>query len=274
MNQIIESQAIPAMAAVDAPMSVVEMKQQVNLIQQVLAEVMQAETHYGVIPGTGNKPSLLKPGAEKIMATFRLAADPIVEDLSDDTTARYRVMVRLISPSGRCIGAGIGECSGAEKKYRWRAAVCTQEFEETPVDRRQELWKKGWNNKPPQKVQQIMTEKADTANTVLKMAKKRALVDAVLTATAASDIFTQDIEDLPDEMKPMASDNRSHTPAGNQAKPTSEEGQKLIDQLTKVAEGGWPDLQKAWGDLTEAQRAAVGPGFGAIKKLADSKGKG
>ena len=37
---------------------------------------------------------------------------------------------------------------------------------------------------------------ADNYNTVLKMAKKRALVDAVLTATAASDIFTQDLEDI------------------------------------------------------------------------------
>jgi len=39
------------------------------------------------------------------------------------------------------------------------------------------------------------TDLADTYNTVLKMAKKRALVDATLTATAASDIFTQDLED-------------------------------------------------------------------------------
>ncbi|WP_418719751.1 hypothetical protein [Bilophila wadsworthia] len=38
---------------------------------------------------------------------------------------------------------------------------------------------------------------ADYYNTCLKMAKKRALVDAVLTCTAASDIFTQDIEDEP-----------------------------------------------------------------------------
>jgi hypothetical protein len=36
---------------------------------------------------------------------------------------------------------------------------------------------------------------ADTYNTVLKMAKKRTLVDATLTATAASDIFNQDLED-------------------------------------------------------------------------------
>ena len=37
---------------------------------------------------------------------------------------------------------------------------------------------------------------ADVYNVVLKQAKKRALVDAVLTATAASDLFTQDLEDL------------------------------------------------------------------------------
>ena len=36
---------------------------------------------------------------------------------------------------------------------------------------------------------------ADVYNTVLKIAKKRAHVDASLTATAASDIFTQDMED-------------------------------------------------------------------------------
>ena len=38
---------------------------------------------------------------------------------------------------------------------------------------------------------------ADTYNTVLKMAKKRAQVDATLTVVGASDILTQDLEDLP-----------------------------------------------------------------------------
>lgn len=38
---------------------------------------------------------------------------------------------------------------------------------------------------------------ADYYNTCLKMGKKRAFVDALLTCTAASDIFTQDIEDEP-----------------------------------------------------------------------------
>jgi hypothetical protein len=38
---------------------------------------------------------------------------------------------------------------------------------------------------------------ADYYNTVLKIGKKRAQVDGILTVTAASDIFTQDIEDDP-----------------------------------------------------------------------------
>ena len=38
----------------------------------------------------------------------------------------------------------------------------------------------------------------DIRNTILKMAEKRAFVSAVLIATGASDIFTQDIEDIPE----------------------------------------------------------------------------
>ena len=36
------------------------------------------------------------------------------------------------------------------------------------------------------------------ANTILKMAKKRAYVDAALSVASLSDIFTQDLEDMPD----------------------------------------------------------------------------
>lgn len=37
---------------------------------------------------------------------------------------------------------------------------------------------------------------ADVVNTVLKISKKRAFVDAVITATASNDMFTQDLEDI------------------------------------------------------------------------------
>ena len=62
-------------------LTVAEVKGNIGLIQAVLKDVMKEGVHYGVIPGC-NKPSLLKPGSEIILSTFRLACDPIAEDLS------------------------------------------------------------------------------------------------------------------------------------------------------------------------------------------------
>jgi len=184
----------------DRPLTAVDLRAQVNLIQEVMKAVMQNGQHYGKIPGAGDKPTLLKPGAEKIMATFRLSADPCVEDMSTGDMIRYRVKCNLVSATGVFKGAGIGECSSDEEKYKWRGIVCPEEFEQAPDDRKRTKWKKGFGNEPARKILQIRTEPADIANTILKMAKKRALVDGVLTVTAASDIFTQDIEDMPVEL--------------------------------------------------------------------------
>lgn len=265
---------------IDQPLTVADMHHQVQLIQQILAAVMKPDTHYGVIPGTGDKPSLLKPGAEKIMATFRLSADPIVEDLGTDKFVRYRVTVRLTSPSGHFVGAGIGECSSQEEKYCWRKAVCEAEFDEAPLELRREKWKKFWDRGQPRivKWQQIKTEPADLANTVLKMAKKRALVDAVLTATAASDIFTQDLEDLPPELHGQGAQAKAQAtaaPAGVAAQQPAAggDGAQLIQQLETIAHSGWSKLQEAWQGLSDVQRAAVGSAFGGIKAKAMAVGR-
>ena len=42
----------------------------------------------------------------------------------------------------------------------------------------------------------LKTDFATNLNTILKMAKKRAFVDAILSATHSSHIFTQDMEDI------------------------------------------------------------------------------
>ena len=64
-------------------------------IQEVMKAVMQKDTHYGVIPGT-QKPTLYKPGAEKIASVFRLAITPVVTDLSTPDEIRYRVEARAV----------------------------------------------------------------------------------------------------------------------------------------------------------------------------------
>lgn len=197
MNQVVQFQ--PAVDSYGSrSLTAADVRAQVNLMQDVMHEVMQKDTHYGVIPGT-KQPSLYKAGAEKLMATFRLAAKPEVHDLSANGEIAYRVVCNLLSAGGTFVGAGIGECSSAEDKYSWRAAVCDEEWDDTPENRRRVKYAK-WQGRVEKK-KQVRTNPADVANTILKMAKKRAQVDAVITVTAASDIFTQDIEDLPDEIR-------------------------------------------------------------------------
>lgn len=197
MNEIVAYQQKPLTAS--------EIVEQKRLIQQVMEKTMKTDVHFGVIPGT-KKRTLYKPGSEAILSTFRIAVVPEVFDLGNEDYVRYRVHAKGVTPDGTVIGVGIGECSSNEEKYRWRAAVCEEEFEDTPDNRRRVKYVAKWNNKTRQKdqiekIKQIRTEPADIANTILKMAKKRAQIDLTLTATGASDIFDQDLEDLPEEIR-------------------------------------------------------------------------
>ena len=202
MNEIIEMPRREAAGIVSSEVhqfSAVEIRQRVNLVQEVMRSIMKEDTHYGVIPGT-KKPSLYKPGAEVLCVTFRIADKYEVEDLTVDGMARYRVRcIGVHQITGVVLGEGMGECSSHEEKYKWRGAICAEEYGVTPENLRRLKFSK-WQNKVEKK-QQIRTESADQANTILKMACKRAKIAMTLNVTGASDIFTQDIEDLPEEYR-------------------------------------------------------------------------
>ncbi|HJP68607.1 MAG TPA: hypothetical protein VJ846_06870, partial [Sphingomicrobium sp.] len=166
MNEIIEMPRRESAGIVSAEVhqfSAIEIRQRVNLVQEVMRSIMKSETHYGVIPGT-KKPSLYKPGAEVLCVTFRIADKYEIEDLTVDGMARYRVRcIGIHQVTGVVLGEGMGECSSHEEKYKWRAAICAEEFEVTPENLRRLKFSK-WNNKVDKK-QQIRTESADQANT-------------------------------------------------------------------------------------------------------------
>jgi len=209
---------VPAVVATQAPMSIDELKGNVALVQQVMKEVMHEGEHWGTIPGC-KKPSLFKAGAEKLTMTFRLVHEIDVEVIELPNEHReYRIKVTTFNSSGARLGQGVGSCSTMEGKYRFRTGE--KNITDRPVPK--DYWTH-WKKDPP-KAQAMLgagngkgkgedgkwyiTEgggekvehdnPADYYNTCLKMAKKRGVSDVVLTVTAASDIFTQDIEDMPE----------------------------------------------------------------------------
>ena len=95
---------------------------------------------------------------------------------------------------------------------------------------------------------------ADYYNTCLKMSKKRGVVDAILTVTAASDIFTQDIEDMPEVIPGAAK--------AEESKPNLEESvQEEIPVETTTTEP-FDDQDKIdppteKGDISDPQRKKI-----------------
>ncbi len=189
-------------------LTVHELKDRVNMVQQAMGAVMRDKVHYGTIPGV-SKPSLWKPGSELLLSMFRIAVIPRVEDLGINGEVHYRVTCQGVLPNGEIVGEGLGECSSEEEKYKWRSAVCKEEFDDTPDTKRRLKY-----TRDGKKFQQVRVNPADVANTILKMAKKRAQMDMTLTCTGASDVFTQDLEDLPPEFI-----NQKASPAAAASRP-------------------------------------------------------
>jgi hypothetical protein len=198
-------------------LSIVDLTRQVTTIQQAMSAVMKDGDHFGVIPGT-QKPTLLKPGAEKLCLLFRLAPRIRTEKIwhADGhlDVAAYATLVH--APTGVVWAQDVeGFCSSRESKYRYRSAKRACPSCGASAIRKQKAEKGGgwicvgndmggcWAKFAPDdprlsapggKIEN--PDVADVYNTIVKMATKRALVAAVLVTTAASDIFTQDLEDF------------------------------------------------------------------------------
>lgn len=216
-----------------ATISVDELTGRLDTITEARDAAMDQGVHYGEIPGV-DKQTLLKPGAEVLCTLFQFDPQPEVDVINLEGEHReYRVTGSLYHiPTGNRVGGGVGSCSTKEKKYRYRYIdeqkevpvpsafwdTYDKDADETMADAdfsllEEELAANGVDM--PEGGEAGVTKNddgewritvkakgenpdiADTYNTCLKMAKKRWLVDAVLTATAASEMFTQDVEDLP-----------------------------------------------------------------------------
>lgn len=230
----------------------------IKQFQAVVREVLTEGTDYGTIPGCGDKPSLFKPGAEKITKLLNLFEDyEFVERIEDFDKPLFHYVVRCTLrdiATGTRVASGLGACNSRESKYRYRWIPET----EISAAERAGLKKRGGKmtlfefdfalskrettgqyGKPAEHwaafdaaiaagTARTATRKTkkdkdlpgreidvtavfyqlenpeifDQVNTIIKMGKKRAHVDATLAAGRLSELFTQDLEDLADAAGP------------------------------------------------------------------------
>lgn len=142
------------------------LKTRYEMLRKLQKDVLEENVDYGYPAGKrdySQKPSLYKSGAEKLTQLFNLVVDfHEVEAIENEKEVRYKFRCELRTVDGRLVGVGYGMASSFEKQH--------------------------WKQNP-----------LGNANTILKIAKKRSHVDAVLTGLGASNVFTQDIEDYEPE---------------------------------------------------------------------------
>jgi len=147
--------------------------------QKLVRENLKEGKDFGKIPGT-SKPTLYKPGAEKILMLMGLQSTyEIIDSTRDWKEGFFQYQVRCtLQKGGMIITQGLGCCNSKERKY-------------------------------------IKQDPFTIDNTILKMAKKRSQVDASLTVASLSEIFTQDLEDMPrgEGHTPQATRKQTDDPA-------------------------------------------------------------
>lgn len=177
------------------------LKKRYELFKKIQEEVLETGVDYGfpftpkeITPIT--KPSLYKSGAEKLLMMFNLQPEfEVLETIENEKIVFYKFKCELIDRNtGAKVGEGYGLANSKEKP--------------------------SWSSNP-----------LGYANVILKIAKKRAMVDATLTTLGASNFFTQDIEDMQELL--TISEKKMTPQQVKQYAPPTEEQWKLFDDLIK-----------------------------------------
>jgi hypothetical protein len=190
--------------------------------QEFIGTYMIEGEDFGLIPGT-NKKSLWKPGSDKLCELYGLSDSyRVIDRLVDFDRGLFDYEIECtLSRDGMVIATGLGSCSSFEGKYRWRDSkrVCPTCGKDTIAKSKDEYgggwycnakyggcgakFPKGDESIEGQEIGRIENDDIATLkNTILKMAKKRAKVDATLSATRSSGVFTQDYGDDEGKKKP------------------------------------------------------------------------
>lgn len=116
-----QSQSDTGIISVELQHELTEMVQRRNALVALNQQVMVKDQDYGVIPGVG-KPSLFKPGAEKLISFFNLSVEIECTDKAFDVANRhimYTYKASIKDKTGRIISQCEGSVNSFEAKWRY-----------------------------------------------------------------------------------------------------------------------------------------------------------
>lgn len=182
-------------------MSIQDMQNRYSDFAEFSKSILKKDLDYGVIPWV-NKPSLLKPWAEKLRVAYGLGVEitRTGDTLSlDKDFYDVNYIATVTDKYWRTLAQCEWSANTMEDKYRYQRVMTDKKPSKEDADKLKAMklgrWSKYWND-------WVRMEKAEAKNrlslknTIQKMAQKRAFVGAMLIATWASEFFTQDVEDM------------------------------------------------------------------------------
>lgn len=210
----------------------VDQENQRKMLKEFVSGQLRSNIDYGVVPGT-KKPSLLKPGAEKIRGLFGLNIKLDCTSKELDRTGNFAMFTykAQVYRGDNLVAECEGSANSQEQKYKERT-----------------VWR--WSDKAKKKEAiKEDTPVCDILNTLQKMAQKRAYVGAVILAVGASDFFSQDIDDPEDARSvgtaPRIDDDPSAIPNATKVSETPNENQHSVKEINVEALISYDERQVA-----------------------------
>jgi hypothetical protein len=192
-----------------------DIRARIAKVYWIKEQLMKEGIHYGYTPindkgDTTDKPSLYQPGAQMLNIIFQHA--PSYQRQIERWEPENGKVIFLFNldctlthyPTGLVVGAGMGGASTGEGR---------------------------WRDKPPLGVY----------NSVMKIGAKRSYVAATVSCVGVSEIFTQDLEDLGDDLLPGRRPEKDELPGERQRLPQPPQSRlkrrELEGELEKAAFG-------------------------------------
>lgn len=191
-NEIIEANIVPSntndrMPVTRQDLDTLSEKRSLlrEFVKNQLVQGDDSDGDYAVIQGC-KKPSLLKPGAEKLKQLFGLGSRTTLTFKEIDHNGNFAMFVYKCEVFNLKTGIVLAECEGSANSKEKKWATRSEWFKND----------KGVNEK-----RTVDAPIYDVLNTLMKMAQKRAEVGCVVNATGASDFFTHDMDNEEDAVQ-------------------------------------------------------------------------